>query len=148
MWFEAKEDAVTRPIGYWVKTVDRLIDERFADASEAAGLSRRQWQILNVLQGHHGASRDIVAAALAPFLRPGEKLDEQLAGIPQLVVDDGSLLRLTPEGAARLAEVRERSVQELRERVSAGLTREEYETTLRTLERIARNLGWSDPAQT
>ena len=136
-----------RPIGYWVKTVDRLIDEQFAAASAVAGLSRRQWQILNILHDHEGASRSAVVQAVAPFLRPGETLDEHLAGIPELLVDDGSLVRLTPQGEARLAQVRDQSVQGLRERVSQGLTREEYETTLRTLERIARNLGWSEAAQ-
>jgi DNA-binding MarR family transcriptional regulator len=53
-------------------------------------------------------------------------------------------LTLTPAGEARLHQVREHSVQQLRDRVAAGLSRDDYHTTLRTLERIARNLGWSD----
>ena len=133
----------SRPIGYWVKTVDRLIDDHFAAAAGGAGLTRRQWQILNVLAEHPGATREAVSAALAPFLTPGETIDEHLAAIPDLVTVRPDRLELTPAGRDRLDQVRQQSVQRLRDRVAAGLTVEEYETTLRTLERIARNLGWS-----
>ena len=133
-----------RPIGYWVKTVDRLIDDQFAAAAGEAGLTRRQWQILNVLAEQPGATREQIARALAPFLTATESIDEHLAGIPDLVAVRPDGLELTPAGRARLDEVRASSVAQLRERVAAGLTREEYDTTLRTLERIARNLGWSD----
>jgi len=133
-----------RPIGYWVKTVDRLIDDQFAAAAAEAGLTRRQWQILNVLAEQPGATRDQVARALAPFLTGTESVDEHLAGIADLVTTGPDGLALTPAGRARLDEVRTSSVARLRDRVAAGLTREDYDTTLRTLERIARNLGWSD----
>jgi hypothetical protein len=133
-----------RPIGFWVRTVDRLIDEQFAAAAGETGMTRRQWQILNVLAEHPGgAGRDAVVAALAPFLATGESLEEHLAGITELVTVRPAGLELTPTGRARLDQVRERSVQRLRDRVATGLTREEYATTLRTLEQIARNLGWS-----
>lgn len=134
----------TRPIGYWVKTVDRLIDEQFAAAAGDAGLTRRQWQILNVLAQHPGgATREVVSAALAPFLAASETIDEHLVAIPELVAVGPERLELTPAGRDRLEQVRQRSVQQLRDRVATGLTADEYETTLRTLERIARNLGWT-----
>lgn len=133
-----------RPIGYWVKTVDRLIDDQFAAAAGEAGLTRRQWQILNVLAEQPGATREQIAHALAPFLTGTESIDDHLAGLADLVTVRPDGLELTPAGRARLDQVRASSVAQLRERVAAGLTREEYETTLRTLERIARNLGWSD----
>jgi DNA-binding MarR family transcriptional regulator len=136
--------SVQRPIGYWVKTVDRLIDDQFAAVAGEAGLTRRQWQILNVLAEQPGATREQVARALAPFLAATESVDEHLAGIPDLVTVRPEGLALTPAGQTRLDEVRTKSVARLRERVAAGMTREEYDTTLRTLERIARNLGWSD----
>lgn len=135
----------TRPIGFWVKTVDRLIDDQFAAAAGDVGLTRRQWQILNVLAQHpEGATREVVATAVAPFLHAGETIDEHLAAIPELVTVGPDRLAITSAGRARLDQARQFSVQGLRERVAAGLTAEEYETTLRTLERIARNLGWTD----
>src|SRR5690349_5377317 len=112
-----------RPIGFWVRTVDRLIDEQFAAAAAETGLTRRQWQILNVLAEHPGpAGRETVVVALAPFLAPGEALDEHLAGITELVTVRPAVLELTPIGRARLDQVRERSVQRLRDRVASGLS--------------------------
>jgi len=133
-----------RPIGYWVKTVDRLIDDEFAAAAREVGLTRRQWQILNVLAERPGATREEIARALAPFLGEGEPIDNHLAGLADLVAVRPEGLELTPAGRARLDDVYARSVSDLRARVSAGLTQEDYDTTVRTLERIARNLGWSD----
>ena len=40
-----------RPIGYWLKKLDRLIDEQFEQQLGEAGLSRRQWQVINLLEG-------------------------------------------------------------------------------------------------
>jgi Transcriptional regulators len=141
---EAPPRSAQRPIGYWVKTVDRLIDDQFVAVAGEVGLTRRQWQILNVLTEHPGASRAEVARALAPFLNGVEDLDEHLAGMAGLVTERPDGLELTPAGRSRLDEVYARSVGDLRARVSAGLTQEDYDTTIRTLERIARNLGWSD----
>ena len=39
-----------RPIGFWLKLVDRLIDEGFDAVLGDAGLTRRHWQVLNLLQ--------------------------------------------------------------------------------------------------
>lgn len=133
-----------RPIGFWVKVVDQLIDAQFVAAAVDTDLSRRQWQILNSLAGPGGAARSEVAAALAPFLAPGETIDAHVAGITDLVTVRGDRLELSAAGRTRLEQVRARSVQRLRDRVAAGLTPEDYDTTLRTLEQIARNLGWPD----
>jgi DNA-binding MarR family transcriptional regulator len=149
-----------RPIGYWVKAVDRLIDAEFTSAAADAGITRRQWQILNVLLDRGAASRPEVARALAPFLPPGESLDAHSldahlgaitaapgrAGSAALVTAADDRLELTAAGRGRLDQVRAHSVRQLRDRVAVGLTREDYDTTLRTLEQIARNLGWSEDA--
>ena len=47
-----------RPIGYWLKKLDRLIDEQFERQLSEAGLSRRQWQLLNLLEGVRGPRRN------------------------------------------------------------------------------------------
>ena len=38
-----------RPIGYWLKKLDRLIDQQFETQLSTARLSRRQWLLLNLL---------------------------------------------------------------------------------------------------
>ena len=63
-----------RPIGFWLKLVDRLIDEQFASTLEEHGVTRRQWQLLNVLsQGD--ATVEQLDAAVAPFLSAGVGAD-------------------------------------------------------------------------
>src|SRR5690606_34853148 len=126
-----------RPIGYWVKVVDKLIDAQFAESAAEAGITRRQWQTLNVLAQRGAATPAEVQAAIAPFLDVGETLDQHLNGIEDLVSVRADGIRMTADGVERLQSVKARSVQRLRDRVASGLTSEEYDTTLRTLERIA-----------
>jgi hypothetical protein len=54
-----------RPIGYWLKHVDRLIDETLLRTLSADDLSRRHWQVLNTL-----AAGPANVRALADVLRP------------------------------------------------------------------------------
>ena len=83
-----------RPIGFWLKLVDRLIDERFANTLEEHGVTRRQWQLLNVLSRGNatGAQLD---ATLAPFLSAidDETVKEHLAelGIARVSFGPGVL---------------------------------------------------------
>jgi hypothetical protein len=53
-----------RPIGFWLKLVDRLIDAVLGDA----GLTRRHWQVLNLLQTQP-VTLQRIDTQLAPFLR-------------------------------------------------------------------------------
>jgi hypothetical protein len=50
-----------RPIGYWLKEADRLITERVNAVQAANGVTRTQWQVLNML--HEGDSRQSRASA-------------------------------------------------------------------------------------
>ena len=133
-----------RPIGFWLKLVDRLIDERFAAIIEEHGVTRRQWQLLSVMEPGR-ATVDELDQAIAPFVEPGsdESAAEHLA---ELVDSDWitvteSTYTLTERGRAafdRLQVV----VDALRDQTGDGLTPEQYETTLSALERMAVNLGW------
>ncbi|TXN27758.1 MarR family transcriptional regulator [Lacisediminihabitans profunda] len=135
-----------RPIGFWLKLVDRLIDERFALTLEEHGVTRRQWQLLNVL-ARGNATVEALDAAVEPVLAAddGESADEHLAEL----VDSGwvavtpSGYELTEHGHTALNGL-SAVVQANRELASEGVTEEEYDRTLATLERIARNLGWSE----
>src|SRR5215468_7734256 len=55
-----------RPIGYWLKHLDRLIEDTFDRALADGNLSRRHWQVLNALAAAPATSAGL-AAALAPF---------------------------------------------------------------------------------
>ncbi|TCN39677.1 hypothetical protein EV644_103239 [Kribbella orskensis] len=52
-----------KPIGWWIKEVDRLLELAFERVLAADGVSRRQWQALNAARGE-----EPIEVALAPFL--------------------------------------------------------------------------------
>lgn len=135
----------SRPIGFWLKLVDRMIDEQFATTLEEHGVTRRQWQLLNVLS-REPATVEQLDAAVAPFLSADqpESSAEHLSELIESAWVDATPTgyELTDRGRSafqRLATV----VDELRSRLSDGLTKEQYEETVVILERMARNLGWS-----
>ncbi len=156
--------ATPRPIGYWLKLVDRMIDEQFASTLEEHGVTRRQWQLLSVLsQGP--ATVEQLDAAVAPFLSVAELLAAETAtdSAPDRpdVASKSSATHLTElidsawvdatttgyeltdrgRGAfSRLSEV----VAAQRTLATEGITQQQYDDTLTALERIARNLGWND----
>src|SRR5262249_60845065 len=56
-----------RPIGYWLKHLDRLLEQTFERTLEAEHLTRRHWQVLNTLIAGPTANRSL-AAALEPCI--------------------------------------------------------------------------------
>ncbi len=137
-------EAVQRPIGFWVKLVDRLIDERFEAILDEHGVTRRQWQLLNVLS-RGPAEIEKLDQAVAPFLTGAddgssvEHLDELLeSGWIFIEHDRYSITERGAESFERLSAV----VESARATVSEGLTAEEYAQTVGTLEKMARNFGW------
>jgi hypothetical protein len=136
--------ASPRPIGFWLKLVDKLIDRRFEEVLEEHGVTRRQWQLLNVLQRGPAALEEL-DAAVAPFLDDdGESSAEHL----EELVGSGWVApgySITEAGSTAM-EGLGHAVEEMRGAMSEGITEDDYSTTLAVLERMARNLGWSDAA--
>jgi len=134
-----------RPIGYWLRLVDGLIDEQFARTLDEHGVTRMQWQLLNVL-ARGQASVEMLDAAVAPFLAAGGEttIDHLTELIESAWVDatpTGYELTERGHGALdRLTNV----VAEQRIVMSAGVTETDYLTTVSTLERMATNLGSRD----
>lgn len=134
-----------RPIGYWLKLVDGLIEGRFADVLEEHGVTRRQWQLLNLLR-RGSADVERLDAAIAPFLPPGggESSAEHLTELIESgwVAATAAGYELTDRGTTavtRLGEV----VDGMRASIADGVSEEDYARTVTTLERMARNLGWT-----
>lgn len=131
-----------KPIGYWLRYVDQLIEANFERVLADFGLSRRHWQTLNVLAAGPQAEATL-AAALAPFWADGARppreqvLDElRLRG---WIEDCTGQRALTRAGRAAHQEVADR-VRLSRQQTTDGLSQLDYETTVRTLERMAANL--------
>lgn len=134
----------TRPIGFWLKLVDRLIDEQFDTALTEFGVTRHQWEILNILSpGPSTLAR--LNSELEPFLDSdaGASAADHIAGL----IDRGwvdvafEYYELTGEGASEHAELH-RAVAKKRAAALADLSEEDYATCVRSLERVARTLGW------
>ncbi|MBH0116756.1 hypothetical protein I6E52_07830 [Salinibacterium sp. NG253] len=140
-----------QPISYWVKLVDRIIDELFATTLEEHGITRRQWQLLTVLS-KGAAGVELLDIEIAPFLDrangavpPTQGLHTtSLESLNELVesewlTTDGALFELTDRGRVvvdRLTVV----IAAGRQKATEGVTPEQYETTVTVLETMAKNL--------
>lgn len=134
-----------RPIGFWLKLVDRMIDEQFASTLEEHGVTRRQWQLLNVLS-REPATAEQLDAAVAPFLSAddGDTSAEHLAELVDSGwVTVGAAYELTERGRTAFDKL-ESVVAAQRTIMAEGIGPDEYEQTVSVLERMARNLGWND----
>lgn len=130
-----------RPIGYWLKYLDRLIDDSFERTLASEDLTRLHWQALNTLR-NRPSSRTEIADDLAPFLVGAPDAERQV--IDDLVtrrwVESGrnDLLGLTEEGIQAQEVVLER-VTATRQLLARGITEDEYRATIDVLRRMAEN---------
>lgn len=144
-----------RPIGFWLKLVDKLIDEQFAATLDEHGVTRRQWQLLNVL-AQSPSSVEQLDAAVAPFLEsamdgaaPDGVAPETSAEHLTELIESGwvdatsEAYELTDRGRGALERLTT-VVTEQRTAVARGISDEEYRSAIDVLERMSRNLGWSD----
>ncbi|MCU1440526.1 MAG: transcriptional regulator [Rhodoglobus sp.] len=140
----------TRPIGFWLKLVDRLIDEQFAATLDEHGVTRRQWQLLNVL-ARENATVEQLDAAVAPFLSaatddsPAESSAEHLTELidSAWVAATADGYELTERGRTAFEKLEEVVAQQ-RTLMAEGVSPDEYQQTVGVLERMARNLGYED----
>src|SRR5262245_51018485 len=130
-----------QPIGYWLKRLDRLIDEAFERTLGADGLTRRHWQVLNTLVGG-AASGASLAAALQPFIENGANVEQVVDDLLQRNwarrLPDGTI-SVSDQGRAAHAALVGR-VAETRQRLRRGITDDEYLQVVRVLQRMSANL--------
>jgi hypothetical protein len=138
-----------KPIGYWLKELDRLIEATLDHMLAGEGVTRRDWQVLNALEVAPAARGEVVEA-LRPFWGGERTVDpdavlEGLVGRGWALRDAENRYALSPEGDAARAALLER-VKELRIAIADGVTPEQYATTIDTLRRMAANLTALDAA--
>lgn len=120
-----------RPFGYWLKAADRLMAAEFATAFEGEHASRRDWRLLNVVDGTVPARRPLNDHKLHRLVERG------------WVAPEGDGWALTDDGRAakdRLGAI----VDGIRSKVADAVSPEEMATTLASLEKIARAFGWDE----
>jgi DNA-binding MarR family transcriptional regulator len=129
-----------QPIGYWLKRLDTLIEERQRDALAAHDLTRRHWQVLHALHDARRAQYDDLARTIAPFADTAE-LDLVIGDLfARGWLQHEPRLELTAEGIAG-HDAAFRAVQGVRAAITEGISRDEYGATLDVLRRMAANLG-------
>ena len=122
-----------RPLGYWLKATDRLMAAEFARAFENEGITRREWRLLNVVDGTVRSGRPVDDRKLGRLIELGWIAPSE----------DG--WTLTDEGQAakkRLGAI----VDGIRTRIAEAVSPEDYATTIATLTQIAQALGWDENA--
>ena len=131
-----------RPIGYWLKHLDRLIDAAAEHVLADERLTRRHWQVLNTL---HLSPRTAagLAETLRPFWGPGAITQEEVTGELSrrnwLAQDSAGRHTLTPDGRAGHAAVQEK-MNGIRSAFLTGLGDEDYHRVVQVLRRMAENL--------
>jgi DNA-binding MarR family transcriptional regulator len=130
-----------RPIGYWLKKLDRLIDTQFELQLSTARLSRRQWQLLNLLENNPRSVPEL-EAELEPFLKgAAAELSDAVAGLVTRgwAESTDNIVNLTEIGQQQF-EIAKATAAELRQSMMRGISPEEYRTTIDKLARMAANL--------
>ncbi|GAA2033072.1 hypothetical protein GCM10009819_16430 [Agromyces tropicus] len=130
--------ASDRPLGFWLKTVDRLIAAEVEAALADLDVTRRDWRRLNLVAGEVRDEHLLTRLDARPH-----KLDDLVergwvAGGP----GDWSLTDAGREALDRLTD----RVGRIRARVAGTVTEEDFATTVASLEAIARELGWDASA--
>lgn len=121
----------SRPFGFWVTAVDRLTAARLATAFEDEGITRRDWRILNIVDGSVPAGRALRDRKL-----------QRLAGLGWIErTADG--WALTPDGTSAKARLSS-AVEEIRAEVAGILGADEFTAMAASLEKLARGLGYED----
>lgn len=132
------------PIGYWLKQADNLINQRINAIQAANGVSRSDWQVLNMLHEVGTATQTTILATMQTFL-DAPTLDTILARF----VDHGWVERVSnaDESSYQLSDAGKQqhsliltSQKTVREQAMQGISEADYHTTVQVLQQIVANL--------
>jgi len=135
---EGSQPTDRRPLGMWLRLVDRLISREFAAAFDDESVSRRDWMLLNAIAGTVDAS-----PGLTERLARGGKRVTRLADRGWITRDDNDTWALTENGQAALDRLSEK-VAAVRAKVAGTLTDDDFTQLTDSLEAMARGLGWDE----
>ena len=138
--------AERHPIGYWLKLVDRLIDQSFDAVLGSAAVTPRHWQILNLLEdgpASYAQIDDEAAPYLAPHMPTVRPVVDDLCSRGWATPVGPDRVALTETGVKALMDIQSRVAAD-RQRVTEGITDDQYRASVDVLARMATNLGWRE----
>jgi DNA-binding MarR family transcriptional regulator len=127
-----------RPIGWWVKHLDSLLEQAVDSAVAGEGVTRRHWQVLHSLSTGAVPESEL-RSALADF--PGD-----VGAVVAELVECGWAERGADERISLTAEGRSGhdriavAVGAVRRHLADGLSAQEYERTILVLSRMVENV--------
>lgn len=143
-----REHQQERPIGYWAKHLDTLVNQAFERALHDDDVTRRQWQVLSSLSwGSRSVSslRETLGAFRCDQDDSLESALEVLFG-RGWIIDDGTMLALTEAGVSAHAAI-QGHVERVREELARDISEDDYRTTVDTLRRMCDNLSAGLPEE-
>src|SRR5664279_225628 len=129
------EQALSRPIGWWLKEAGARLDAVFDRSLQGCGLDRRGWQVLASLARRPTRLAELICS-LSSFDPPAavEAVVDDLTS-RGWIGESAGLLRLTPVGDRQYADL-SLLIDDVRGQVAAALPQEEYLTLVRLLQRL------------
>ena len=135
-----------RPIGYWLKQVDQLLTEQINKAQAAHGVSRSQWQVLNIINEAGRTSKERIFETMQTFI-DAPQLDDiitrliERGWVEQLVDKTAGTVKfqLTEEGLRQHESILDKQ-KEVRRRAMQGIREDEYALVIQVLQQMASNL--------
>lgn len=130
-----------RPLAFWLKRLDELLDTTFADALADEGLTRRHWQVLDVVSDEPAPTTYLVDLLRSFSNSAGvDEVITELVSRGWLTQADGGTWDLTGTGRSAHARVGER-VGAVRRRMTAGVSESDFTTAQSVLETMCANLA-------
>ena len=129
------------PIGYFLKALDTALSAYTDNALRPHQLTRLHWQMLNAVQQANGVNLDQIFEVLGQFAdtaRLQVVLGELEARNWLRTADRAYTLTAAGEEGLRLAGETQAAV---REQLTRGLTREDYDTVIETLQKMLINVS-------
>ncbi|MGW2372823.1 MarR family winged helix-turn-helix transcriptional regulator [Kitasatospora sp. NPDC001683] len=138
-------ELIKQPIGYWSWAAYKAVVSRTRGALAEVGTTQPQWWVLAQLgRAEEPRTRDDVCAVLRDYLDTGqEALNAEIDATVEhgwVTESAGGLLELTAEGRAFFEKTAALQGELWAER-HAGISDEEYLTTLKVLQRFIHNTG-------
>lgn len=130
-----------RPIGYWVKHVDGLLESALDRVLAGSGVRRRHWQVLSVLCEGPRTRAEVAEAMLAFWVAASVTQTDVVDDLVRRgwASTDGQSYTLTAQGAQAHERI-SADVAALRALVADGFTEAEYAAVVGGLARMATNL--------